>query len=39
MERVIDQILRDQEDKRIYTGQSGYEWVTQTNRNQRIPSQ
>ena len=39
MERVIDQILRDQEDKRIYTGQSGYEWETQTNRNQRIPSQ
>ena len=30
MERVIDRILRDQEDKRIYTGQSGYEWVTQT---------
>ena len=39
MERVIDQMLRDQEDKRIYTGQSGYEWVTQTNQNQRIPSQ
>ena len=39
MERVIDQILRDQEDKRIYAGQSGYEWVTQTNRNQRILSQ
>ena len=39
MERVIDQILRDQEDKRMYTRQSGYEWVTQTNRNQRIPSQ
>ena len=39
MERVIDQISVDQEDKRIYTGQSGYEWVTQTNRNQRISSQ
>ena len=39
MVRVIDQILRDQEDKRIYTGQSGYEWETQTNRNQRIPPQ
>ena len=39
MERVIDQILRDREDKKIYTGHLGDEWVTQTNRNQRIPSQ
>ena len=30
-EQVIDQILRDKEDKRIYTGQSGYECVTKAN--------